>query len=361
MMLNPNQYIDLDTLPPPTNDSAYGDVRKLLATSFTAADLGTMTFPAIRWIVPDILPEGATILAGRPKLGKSWLSLDIALAVARGNYCLGDKECEQGDVLYLALEDNPRRLKSRVTKVSPPATSTPWPDSLTFATEWPRAEDGGLEKIAEWIAEVDNPRLVIVDVLGMFRNGRGHSESLYESDYRAVKGLQELAGANNVAILIVHHVRKGQGDTDPFERVSGTMGLTGAADSTIILDRDGNGCSVYGRGRDMTEYELAVSFSKESCRWTIQGDAATVRQTDERSIIQSALLTATEPMSVKDITLATGMNRNACDQLLFKMSNAGEILKAKRGHYVHLERESLLPASTDKIENKKVGATNDLG
>ena len=88
--------------------------------TFSAHELGAMTFPPIKFAVPGLIPEGCSILAGRPKLGKSWLALDIALAVARGSYCLGDLQCEQGEVLYLALEDNKRRLRSRIEKVSPP-------------------------------------------------------------------------------------------------------------------------------------------------------------------------------------------------------------------------------------------------
>ncbi len=117
------------------------------------------------------------------------------------------------------------------------------------------------------------PRLIIIDVLAQFRAGRGNLEGLYEADYAAVAGLQQLASEIGIGVLIVHHVRKGTGDIDPFERVSGTMGLTGAADTTMILDRDGNGCSLYCRGRDVQEYEKAVIFNRDTCRWTIQGDA----------------------------------------------------------------------------------------
>ncbi len=308
---------------------------------FSAAALGNMSFPPIRYAVPGYIAEGCNILAGRPKLGKSWLVLDVALAAARGGYCLGDVKCEQGEVLYLALEDNKRRLQSRIQKVSPVHCIDTWPEALTFATEWPRCDDGGIEKIREWISAATNPRLVIVDVLAQFRSGRGDRESLYESDYRAVKALQQIASDTSITIIIVHHVRKGMGDVDPFERVSGTMGLTGAADTVLILDRDGNGCSLYARGRDIEEYEKAVAFNSETCRWIVQGDAADVRRTDERGAILAVLEEATEPMSPKEIQIATGMNKNNCDQLLFKMAKAGEVTKAKRGRYLHPDRTEL--------------------
>ena len=323
---------------------------------FSAHDLGEMSFPPIKYAVPGLIPEGCSILAGRPKLGKSWLALDIALAVARGDYCLGDVKCEQGDVLYLALEDNKRRLMSRIKKVSPPHTIDTWPEALEFATEWKRCGDGGLDMLRQWAESKANPRLIIVDVLAQFRSGRGDKESLYESDYKAVKGLQELASEFNLTVIVVHHVRKGMSDTDPFERVSGTMGLTGAADTTIILDRDGNGCTLYARGRDIEEYEKAIVFNHDSCRWTVQGDAAEVRRTDERGAILATLEDATEPMSSKDIEAATGMKGANVRQLLLKMARAGDVVKAKRGRYVHRNR-----ADTSTPDNNDNKGNNDGG
>jgi hypothetical protein len=321
----------------------------------SCAELGSLQFPPIKWVVPMHLPEGATILAGRPKLGKSWLALDIALAVARGGICLGDIECAQGEVLYLALEDNQRRLQSRIKKITPPRCADPWPAALEYATEWPRCDEGGLEAIRQWLDSKQTPRLVIVDILAQFRSGRGGTESLYESDYRAVKGLQELAGEYSVAIVVVHHVRKGAGDVDPFERVSGTMGLTGAADTTMILDRDSNGATLYARGRDLEQFERAVTFDPLSCRWLVQGEASEVRRTDERAAILSVLEDADEPMTPGDIAIQVDMRRNNVDRLLGKMAKAAEVLKTKRGRYVHPSRSDLTASmSTPGKDGKKV-------
>jgi AAA domain len=97
-------------------------------------------FPPIKFAVKGYVVEGATILAGRPKIGKSWMTLDWNVAVARGGFCLGDIHCKQGEVLYLALEDNKRRLKSRLAKL---LGEGEWPSSFEYATEWPRANEGG--------------------------------------------------------------------------------------------------------------------------------------------------------------------------------------------------------------------------
>src|SRR5438876_787246 len=108
---------------------------KLSEAMFSAAELQNMVFPEIAWIVPGYIVEGCTILAGAPKIGKSWLLLDIAKAVADGGVCLGSIECDKGDVLYLALEDNRRRLQSRMRKLT--SLTERWPANLTFATECP--------------------------------------------------------------------------------------------------------------------------------------------------------------------------------------------------------------------------------
>jgi hypothetical protein len=320
------------------------------ASTVKAEDIGKMAFDPIKWIVPEVLVQGCTLLAGRPKIGKSWLSLDVALAVARGSTCLGDAECEPGAVLYLALEDNLRRLQSRIRKVTPGGCREPWPHGLEFATEWPRCDEGGLEAIRSWLQRTENARLVVVDVLAQFRSGRGDRQTLYESDYGAIKGLQELSSEFNVGILIVHHVRKGFGDTDPFERISGTLGLSGAADAALVLDRDSNGCTLYGRGRDMPEFEKAASFDSQSCRWTLQGDASEVHRSSERGRILAALEDADEPMSPRDLEAATGMSGNNLRQLLFKMAKAGEIMKTKRGSYLHCYRAG--SDAPDNIGNK---------
>src|SRR5215210_415680 len=120
-MLNPdpNSYT-IEHLTPTNDESDTASNRKKRAkapTISSAADLRRKEFDPIRYVVPGFIAEGCTLLAGRPKLGKSWLMLDVGLAVAAGRICLGDTRCEQGDVLYLALEDNERRLQRRIDRV----------------------------------------------------------------------------------------------------------------------------------------------------------------------------------------------------------------------------------------------------
>lgn len=149
---------------------------------FTAAALRTMEFPEISYVIPGIIPEGLTILAGRPKIGKSWMALDVAIGAASGGKVLGGIHVTQGDVLYCCLEDNKRRLQRRVTKLLSPFGGE-WPERLTLATRWRRLDQGGVEDIEAWCDSVPEPRLVMLDTLAGVRPTRGNAETLYESDY----------------------------------------------------------------------------------------------------------------------------------------------------------------------------------
>jgi hypothetical protein len=140
----------------------------------------------------------------------------------------------------------------------------------------------------------------------------------------------------------VHHTRKAGSDVDPFEKVSGTLGLSGAADTTIILDMDGSGATIYARGRDIEQIESAVEFDKPSCRWRVQGAASEVRRSDERSEILAVLEDAPEPMSPTELAAVTGRKGGAVRKLLHLMMKSGEVRKTKRGKYLHPSRTDLV-------------------
>ena len=257
--------------------------------------------------------------------------LEVGLAVARGGRCLGDTKCDEGDVLYLAMEDNERRLQSRMTKLIGYAGE--WPARFYYATEWPRANAGGLDQIRKWISTAEKPRLVVVDVLAMFRSPRDAKQSPYEADYEAVQALQRVASDTNVAIVIVHHLRKSLAEVDPFEKVSGTLGLSGGVDTVLILDRDSSGATLYARGRDIEEIETAVEFDGATCRWRVLGAAVDVHRSDERKIILETLADASEPLSPREVADLTGHSYDAVRQTLARMAKSGEVVKSGRGHY----------------------------
>lgn len=316
----------------------------------SAGDLRYKHFEPVSWVVPGIIPQGAIILGGRPKLGKSWLALDTAIAVAEGGFTFGIA-CEAGDVLYAALEDTERRLKSRMWKLKGEA---PWPKRLNFMCELPRADEGGVELVRKWIEQADDPRLIIIDTLARVRPGKGRDEGSYDADYRAVTSWKALADEYNIAVVLVHHVRKLVAE-DPLEMISGTNGLTGAADAILILNRTSQGCSLGGRGRDLEEFERAISFNPQACRWTVLGNAADIQRSSERNAILGLLSQSTEPLSPKQISHNLRMNDDAIRQMLLRMVEAGELIKMGRGAYATPYHNSHNVTADHAYDNARCG------
>jgi predicted ATP-dependent serine protease len=155
----------------------------------TAAALQTKQFKPVRIILPGLIPEGATLLAGKPKVGKSWLALDVCLAVAdESRFVLGDTRPVHGNALYLALEDNERRLHWRIKKIV--QGQPQWPNWLDLRTEWRRVDEGGLDDMEAWCEAVERPRLIWIDTLPKIRPlGLKGREQAYAADYRAMEGL----------------------------------------------------------------------------------------------------------------------------------------------------------------------------
>lgn len=310
-------------------------------TSTTA--IMTRDYPPIMWIVKGYLPEGFSVLAGRQKLGKTWLALDWAIAVAMGGYAMGAIECEAGDVLYIDMENGHRRIKRRIETIFPNERTRPDLSRLQWVTEAPALDKGFIDAAEEWRKSVAAPRLIVIDVLQRVKPAGKGNQNAYENDYAAFAELQSWATEHGIAVLGLHHTRKGGAD-DPLEALTGSNGLSAVADTTLVLDRDSNGMTLYVRGRDVEEKETAVRL--EGGVWSLLGEASDVRRSSERDQILSALLTADAPMTPADLVAATGMKRNNLDQLLYRMAKAGEILKAKRGQYVHPDRTDLIKVET---------------
>jgi RecA-family ATPase len=170
--------------------------------AFTAKELQFRTYAPIRYIIPGLIPEGLSLLVGRPKIGKSWMALDIALSVASGTTCLGVRTPEQGDVLYCALEDNERRLKSRISKL---LASSKWPERLTLATQWKRLNEGGVHDLKEWMKDAKQPRLILLDTLANVRPVS--TQEGYAQDYAALTQIHRLANDRGIGIMALHHQR----------------------------------------------------------------------------------------------------------------------------------------------------------
>jgi hypothetical protein len=245
---------------------------------------------------------------------------------------LGKLSVLHGDVLYCAMEDNQRRMQRRMRKLCWP-NAEPWPKRLTMAHRWRRLDEGGVDDIAEWARSVECPRLCILDTLAGVRPKRDRRETFYDGDYSALIEAHALANEVAFAILMLTHTRKMDSGEDPLDAISGTLGQVGCADTGLVLVRTTQGSTLYVRGRDIEEKEHAVLFSRDTCRWTILGEAGEVQKSETRKKIMAVLLKATAPMSPKEIALATSIAVNTIYQRLPNMLEAGEVVKVGAGKY----------------------------
>jgi DNA-binding MarR family transcriptional regulator len=300
-------------------------------TSYSAIDLLATDFPEPRFAVPNILAEGLNFMAGAPKLGKSWWALGIAIAVASGGRALGQIPVERGDVLYLGLEDSPRRLKSRLEKMLVGGSA---PDGLHFYTEWDRLTDGGAEEIERWVEEHPACRLVIVDVFARVRPRLSDRSDRYLADYEAAQPLKTVADQRGLAILALHHTRKAAAE-DFVETVSGTHGLAAAADTIIVCKRARGqaDATLHITGRDVEEQDLALRFDAAIGTWKLLGEAREWAVSEQRRKIIETLEVA-GAMKPKQLAEAAGLDHGVVKHLVRSMVEAGQIDSDGSGSYL---------------------------
>ena len=223
------------------SDTSPGSIRGLLTGKRDGAWLGVQEFAPLRYHVPGIIAEGVTVLAGAPKVGKSWLVLACGLAVAGPGAALGKLWCaESRPVFYLALEDGDRRMQERCRILLDgkyrPRGSAEIPAAFTYLT---RVRPGAIvATIGEYLdASGKLEPLVIIDTLGRVLPPADYGETAYGRDYRIMTELKDLADAwPGTSLLISHHDRKAE-SPDFVEQVSGTNGIAGGADTVIVLTR----------------------------------------------------------------------------------------------------------------------------
>jgi hypothetical protein len=317
-----------DSAPPP--DVARSSRESAFRTSWTADELMDTKFPEPRWAIPGLVAEGVSLLAGSPKIGKSWLSLGWALAVAGGEKAFDSVHVDGGDVLYLALEDTGRRLQDRIGKV---LAGRKAPRGLTLATTCPTLPQGGDEKIAGWLDSHPDARLIIIDTFAKIR-GRADSASAYDADYAAVGRVKNLADTYGVAVVLVHHVRKAAAD-DFLSEVSGTNGLAGAADATLVLKRTRGTADgmLHVTGRDIDETEYALSFQPAAGAWhLLSGPPEDHALSQTRAAIRG-YVRANPGATPKQIATGTGLGYDNAKRTAARMAEDGQLRADNTGHY----------------------------
>jgi hypothetical protein len=298
----------------------------------TASQLLEMDLPEPRWAVEGLCAEGLSALAGKPKVGKSWLALQLAWAVAAGLQILG-RPAQAGEVLAIFLEDNPRRMKKRLGKLL--GGKSP-PDNFYVQHAWPRQDQGGLEALEKWLRRHPGTRLVIIDTWKKFRPAAARGKNAYDEDYEAAAALQELAQRYGVAILLLHHTRKVDHDEDFVDSVSGSYGFTGALDGILVLRRRRSQDEgiLHVTGRDVEEeLELALGWDGNKATWSLLGDAREVSMSRQRQEIISLLAQIGEPSTPTEVATLTDRKVGSVKKMMWYMGKAGQIAAYGKGTY----------------------------
>ena len=310
--------------------------------TITALELMSRNIPPQNWIIYGLLTEGVTLFCGKPKSGKSWLALAIALATAIGGSVLGIFAAQFGEALYLALEDSPRRLQDRLR----PLLDGDAPAGLHLINDWQRLDQGGLEALDDWLTQHPAVRIVIIDTLQKVRPPQKPNANIYAEDYAAVAGLKALAEKHNVAIVLVHHLRKAKA-IDPLDAVSGSTGLTGVVDAIWVLDRTRGSpnANLLVTGRDIEEQTLRLTWDAETTRWTADGVPVPPQRSPERQAVLDVLIELGQPMSPKEVAQRLGKERNSVKLLLWKMAQDGEVVSNGTGQYAVLKEHITEPTT----------------
>ena len=218
-------------------------------------------------LVDGLLYRGTFLFVGAPKLGKSFLMTQLAYHISTGT-TLWNYPVRKGTVLYLALEDDYRRLQERSYRMFGTAEN----ESLFFSVSAGQLGSGLDEQLTNFLREHSDTSLIIIDTLQKVREVGGDNYS-YANDYQIITRLKALADSYGICLLLVHHTRKQQAN-DKFDMISGTNGLLGAADGAFIMQkkrRTDNTALLDIVGRDQPDQELTLEFDRERCVWEFQG------------------------------------------------------------------------------------------
>jgi len=339
--------------------------RDLLAGMRDGPWLWGQVFPPMDWVVPDLIPEGASLLVGAPKSGKSWLSLGLALAVADGGTVLGGIQVEQRPVFLLALEDGDRRMQARCNALLNYGKFPAWfayqtivEPGLIFAT------------VAEWLKRIPEsfpPPFVIIDTLGKVMPPSAPGESDYQRDYRIGSALKRVSDERRgMGLFVLHHDRKAVAE-DFVHSVSGTNGIAGAFDTVLVLRRkrlEDHGL-LQVTGRDVPEDEYAITT--EHGAWSLDGttlrDAAEkARESRDRGFLGERSHQVLEdvqnfPSGVRPSEVAERLDMSAqtAGVYLGRLLDKGLLARPSRGVY-----QAVVSVGSDENEEARVPASTLL-
>jgi hypothetical protein len=299
----------------------------------TATALLAKTFPPLRCFVEDLLAEGLTILAGKPKKGKSYLALDMSLSIAVGRQAFMKFPTEKARVLYVSLEDGERRLQRRLRAIQPNIAT---PEGLDFLYTFPRLGDGALEALTHY---AETYQVIIIDVIGRIlptQTQARKSLSEYQEITDVLGPIQQLAQDNRMAIMIIDHLRKASVEDDG-DAIMGSQGKIGAADHALIYGRKGEEKDGVLKiiSRDLDEDKIVLTLTNGHLEFLGKGEVYELDSEQNRII--SILEDERRPMAIPEIMKALGINGDAhykrFRMVMSRLYAEDRVGRTKRGLY----------------------------
>ncbi|WP_028323124.1 AAA family ATPase [Desulfatirhabdium butyrativorans] len=302
--------------------------RRIPVNEIDGETLLNLDFPEPEWIVRGMIPVGLTLLAGKPKGGKSLLMANLAIAMATGGRSLNIPFEGPERVVMFALEDSKRRLNDRFRKMI--GDSGKGMSNILIRFE-ARRIGSGFEDDLQGVIERHKPRLVIIDTLAKVKPSSNGRKAAYDEDYGHGDAIKRIIDQHEIGCVVVHHTRK-MGAEDCFDTVSGTLGLTAAFDTLAVLQRRKDHSVLAVRGRDIEDTELAIRLDGQYLTWQFLGNPADVQVSTERQEIIRILKEEGGPLRPKSIADMLGKRGDSTRHLLRKLLDAGVITYTDHGY-----------------------------
>ncbi len=268
----PSPFKNYDLSIPETKKKDNVPKKKAAAAKATALKTVTVTtlldtlYPPLEPIIHDLLYPGTYLFAGAPKVGKSFMMAQLAYHTSSG-IPLWEHPVNPGTALYLALEDNNRRMQQRLYKMFGARNN----DKFYLATAAHRMNQGLEEQLEKFLEEHPDTKLIIYDTMQKVR-GKDGDDMSYKKDYEMISQIKAFGDQYDLCQTIVHHTRK-QEASDRFDTISGTNGLLGAADGAFILEkkkRGSNKAIMEMVSRDLPDQKFHLSFDTQKCLWQLE-------------------------------------------------------------------------------------------
>lgn len=292
--------------------------------------LGTPV-PPVKWIVKNFLSEGLSYLAGKPRAGKSIFALQLSASIVMGSPFLGKYPTVQGEVLYCALEDNPRRLHRRLdaTQINHPGLHC-----LLFL---PRMDVGGLTMLEKWKSQHPSCHCIVIDTFARFCPLVPKHRSVYQDESMISAELQTFAFKHEIALLMVHHQNKGRYDEGDTFSISGSLGRIGGSDGSYLLYRNGTQGRLYSEGKESEEGEgIGLTLCENPLRWEYLGELSVMLQSVQRQEILHFIEDCETPPTMQEIVTGLKKNRSTVRTMVDKMIKAG-LLQVENKRYRKVE------------------------